>query len=77
MKNNKIFIALILAGLAFGACSGNKKATSSADSSTVSAATDSAVKDTTKVSAADSTHSFRNDRGTDSVSAGKSVPAKP
>ncbi|WP_158797958.1 hypothetical protein [Pedobacter sp. L105] len=74
MKNNRTFVALILAGLAFGACSGNKKSTDHVDST---AAADSAVKDTTRVGAADSTHSFRNDRGTDSVSAGKSVPAKP
>lgn len=74
MKSNKIFIALALAALTFGACSGKKKEKLSADSSTT---TNDTVNTDTSVKQADSTRSFRNDRGTDSVSAGKSVPAKP
>lgn len=74
MKSNKIFIALALAAMTFGACSGNKKEKVSADSST---AVNDSVRADTSVKQADSTRSFRNDRGTDSVSAGKSIPAKP
>lgn len=74
MKSNKIFIALALAAMTFGACSGNKKEKVSADSSAVM---NDSVKTDTSVKQADSTRSFRNDRGTDSVSAGKSIPAKP
>lgn len=80
MKFSKTLIIPALASLFFIACSGNNKEKLSADSS--SAVTDSSLTDTTlsadsSVKPADSTHSFRNDRGTDSVSAGKSVPAKP
>ncbi|CAM3923010.1 hypothetical protein SAMN06265348_111128 [Pedobacter westerhofensis] len=82
MKNSKSLITLALAAMFFIACSGNNKEKSSADSSATTGVTDSAAGDTTlsadsSVKPADSTHSFRNDRGTDSVSAGKSVPAKP
>lgn len=77
MKSNKIFIALALAGLTFSACSGNKKEHLNADSSTTTDAVNDSVNADTSVKQADSTRSFRNDRGTDSVSAGKSVPAKP
>lgn len=75
MKTNRIFTIVVFAGLALGACSGNKKEKTASDS-TVVATGDSATADTS-VKPADSTHSFRNDRGTDSVSAGKSIPAKP
>lgn len=75
MKNNRIFTIVVLAGLTLGACSGNKKENAGADSSK-STLSDTAKADTS-VKPADSTHSFRNDRGTDSVSAGKSIPAKP
>ena len=68
MKNFKIYIALIIV-LALSACGGQHKEKTNADTSNVA--------DTSAVKAADSTHSFRNDRGTDSVSSGKSVPAKP
>jgi len=73
---------MAMAGMIFVACSGNKKETSGADSAATTTMTDSTASDTaslsdTSVKPADSTHSFRNDRGTDSVSAGKSVPAKP
>ena len=82
MKHSKLFIAFTLAGMVLVACGGNNKEKMGADSSSTSLMTDSnAVTDTlgsdTSVKPADSTHSFRNDRGTDSVSAGKSVPAKP
>lgn len=77
MKSNKIFIALALAALTFGACSGKKKEKLSADSSTTTNAVNDSVNTDTSVKQADSTRSFRNDRGTDSVSAGKSIPAKP
>jgi len=74
MKN--VFKVLILAGLtlSLGACTGNTERRG-ADTSATS--TDSINEDTTAVEQADSTHSFRNDRGTDSVSAGKSVPRQP
>jgi len=82
MKKIKIFMLMIAATVALGACSGNKTEGDS-DSSTMGTmedstgmATDSLSSDTT-VKPADSTTSYRNDRGTDSVSAGKSVPQKP
>jgi len=76
MRTNKLFIALAIAGMAFTACSNNKG--ENADSSAVSnSTTDTIATDTGAVKAADSTRSFRNDRGTDSVSAGKSIPSKP
>jgi ABC-type oligopeptide transport system substrate-binding subunit len=78
MNNSRILIALAIAGLALGACSNNDKSGTDSDSTAVeSSVTDSISTDTPAVKAADSTTSFRNDRGTDSVSAGKSVPAKP
>lgn len=67
---------IAVAGLGLQACgSGNKDKVTGDSASTTSVMTDSASDSTVKP--ADSTHSFRNDRGTDSVSAGKSVPAKP
>jgi hypothetical protein len=82
MKNSKTLVALALAGMFFVACSGNNKEASASDSSSTTTmsdgtATDTAVLADTSVKPADSTRSFRNDRGTDSVSAGKSIPAKP
>ena len=82
MKNSKTLLALALSGMFFVACSGNSKEASDTDSSATSTmsdgtATDTATLSDTSVKPADSTRSFRNDRGTDSVSAGKSVPAKP
>jgi hypothetical protein len=82
MKNSKTLLALALSGMLFAACSGNNKEASDSDSSATSTMTDGTATDTaalsdTSVKPADSTRSFRNDRGTDSVSAGKSVPAKP
>jgi len=77
MRTSKFFIALVVAGMALGACSSNNDK-SGADSSTLSNdISDTVATDTSAVKAADSTRSFRNDRGTDSVSAGKSTPAKP
>jgi len=77
MKNSKILIALSLAGMVLASCGGNSKK-NDADSSTTAAATDTvSMADSGSVKPADSTRSFRNDRGTDSVSAGKSVPAQP
>jgi len=69
MKNYKIYMA-IMTVFALNACSGNQKEKTNGDTSAITT-------DTSVVKAADSTHSFRNDRGTDSVSSGKSVPAKP
>jgi hypothetical protein len=78
MKNNRIFIALAIVGMALAACSNNDKSGTTTDSlSADSSVTDTMSADTPAVKAADSTTSFRNDRGTDSVSSGKSVPAKP
>jgi len=77
-----MLIALAFAGMVFAACSGNQKETSGSDSSAATSMTDGTSTDTavmadTSVKPADSTRSFRNDRGTDSVSAGKTIPAKP
>lgn len=78
MKNSRIFIALLIAAMASAACSNSKNDASSSDSSTMGAAArDTVTQDTSAVKHADSTHSYRNDRGTDSVSAGKSIPSKP
>lgn len=78
MKNNRFFPALIMAGMALGACSSDKDKKLETDSATRSTSgVDTMGSDTADVKPADSTHSFRNDRGTDSVSAGKSIPAKP
>lgn len=77
MRTTKFFLALAIAGMALGACNSNNDK-KGADSTEVSgAATDTIATDTGAVKAADSTRSFRNDRGTDSVSAGKSIPAQP
>lgn len=75
MKNNKLFIGLFLAAIVFASCGNSKNEHSVTDSSTM--VKDTAQADTLAVAEADSTHSFRNDRGTDSVSAGKTIPAKP
>lgn len=77
MKNSKTLIALLVIAMAFGACSSNKKEQSASDSTMNSTGTDTMGSDTSAVKPADSTHSYRNDRGTDSVSAGKSIPSKP
>lgn len=77
MRTNKFFIALAIGVMALGACSNNKGKTGADSSGVSSSAVDTIATDTGAVKAADSTHSFRNDRGTDSVSAGKSIPAKP
>ncbi|HEY0175874.1 MAG TPA: hypothetical protein VGC08_05815 [Pedobacter sp.] len=77
MKSNQIFFVLAIAGMAMGACSGNNKEKLNSDSSATAAASSDTAGTDTSVKQADSTHSFRNDRGTDSVSAGKSIPAKP
>jgi outer membrane murein-binding lipoprotein Lpp len=78
MKNSRLFIAIAIAGMALGACSNNDKSGTNADNVALdSASVDTMSTDTPAVKAADSTTSFRNDRGTDSVSAGKSLPAKP
>jgi len=77
MKKSKILIALSLVGMVLASCGGNSKK-NDADSSATAAATDTvSMADSGSVKPADSTRSFRNDRGTDSVSAGKSVPAQP
>ena len=77
MKQSKTLIALTLAGMVLASCGGSSK-NNVADSTASSAATDTvSVADSGSVKPADSTRSFRNDRGTDSVSAGKSVPAQP
>ena len=76
MKNSKILIALSLAGMVLASCGGNSKK-NDADSSTTAATDTVSMADSGSVKPADSTRSFRNDRGTDSVSAGKSVPAQP
>lgn len=73
MKLYQKIMLVTFSGIVLGACSGNK-GKQSADSSKMATDTTNAA---TSVKPADSTHSFRNDRGTDSVSAGKSVPAKP
>lgn len=81
MKNIKTLVALAFAGTVLAACGGNSKETSDSDTSTSTSMTDGTTADTTladtSVKPADSTRSFRNDRGTDSVSAGKTIPAKP
>ena len=77
MRMSKLFLGLLIAGMAFSACSNNNDKTG-ADSAGVSgSATDTIATDTSAVKPADSTRSFRNDRGTDSVSAGTTVPSKP
>lgn len=73
MKTKQIWIIAALAAITLASCGSNNKDKSATDSNTDS----SAMADSSSVKPADSTHSYRNDRGTDSVSAGKSVPAKP
>lgn len=75
MKNYKIFVALVIAILGFGACGTNSKDKLSADSAAV--LSDKPARDTPVVTPADSTHSVTNDRGTDSISVGTNVPLKP
>jgi len=77
MRKSKLFLALFIAGMALGACSNNQDKTGVDSTGVTEADTDTIAADTSAVKAADSTRSFRNDRGTDSVSAGKSVPATP
>ena len=73
MKIKQLVLIAAFAGITLASCGGNTSEKVNADS----AAADSTAADTSMVKPADSTHSFRNDRGTDSVSAGKSVPGKP
>ena len=75
MKNIKLFTGLLLLMIIFASCGNTKTGQSGTDTSVTM--TDTAKTDTSVVAEADSTHSFRNDRGTDSVSAGRTVPAKP
>ena len=75
MKNIKLFTGLLLSLSIFASCGNHKTEQSGRDTS--AAMTDTAKTDTAVVAEADSTHSFTNDRGTDSVSAGKTIPAKP
>lgn len=78
MGNRKFLMVLAFAGIAAAACGGNKSSKDAADTSAYnSSMTDSSGSDTSAVAPADSTHSFRNDRGTDSVSAGRGTPEKP
>lgn len=78
MKYYKIGLAAALAGITLAACS-PKKSDKTSDTLVTADKTEAASKklDSPKVAEADSTHSFRNDRGTDSVAAGKSIPVKP
>lgn len=77
MKLNRFFLAMATAGIAMASCSNNKSTSGTDSSGNDGTVMDTTLTDTTTVGQADSTHSFRNDRGTDSVSAGKSIPAKP
>lgn len=77
MKNNKLLIVLALTVFVLSACNSNSQKSSSADSSKVQhSATDTIVQDTSAVKQADSLHSYRNDRSTDSVAVGKNIPQK-
>lgn len=68
---------LALTLLVLSACTGNNKKSSSADSLKVQhKTTDTIVQDTSAVKQADSLHSYRNDRSTDSVAVGKNIPQK-
>lgn len=76
VKSITFLLAIAAVGL-LASCSNHK---SSSTTDTISADTvimDSTLRDTAVVSQADSTRSFRNDRGTDSVAAGKNIPLKP
>ena len=75
MKNIKLFTKLFIAMIVFASCGNTKTEQPGSDTSVTM--TDTAKTDTAVVAEADSTHSYRNDRGTDSVSAGKNIPAKP
>lgn len=77
MKHLKYCLILVIVPTVMAACN-HKKSTQVADTTLKdSLVTATAERDTSDVAEADSTHSYRNDRGTDSVSAGKSVPIKP
>lgn len=81
MKNLLKIMSIALSVFLLAACGGGKS-DSLADSTGTGMAdsyTDSVHADTLPVSEADSAHSYRNDRGTDSVSAGayKGVPRNP
>jgi hypothetical protein len=60
-----------------GACTNNQDKTGVDSTGVTEANVDTIGADTSAVKQADSTRSFRNDRGTDSVSAGKTVPSTP
>lgn len=77
MKYFRFCFTIAIAAIMMTACN-NKKSPKNTDTALKdSTVTSTANSDTAKVAEADSTHSYRNDRGTDSVSAGKSVPIKP
>ncbi len=77
MKHLRFCLILAIVPMMMAACN-HKKSTQAADTTLKdSLVTKTADRDTSGVAEADSTHSYRNDRGTDSVSVGKSVPIKP
>jgi len=80
MRTSKLFLALVISGITLASCGNNNDKTGADSTSGTSAdsrSTDTIATDTSAVKPADSTHSYRNDRGTDSVTAGKSIPAQP
>lgn len=77
MKHLRFCLILAIVPIMMAACNNKKNAQDTDTSLTDSMVTETAGRDTSKVAEADSTHSYRNDRGTDSVSVGKSLPIKP
>lgn len=74
MKPYISFLLLPAVLLSAAACSSDHHEKAGVAKATEHPVHQSAPGDTTPVSQADSTHSFRNDRGTDSVTAGKPGP---
>lgn len=77
MKNKGILFALAITLMAAAACRNAATKTSTDTTAVQQHHLDSLNKDTSAVKQADSLHSYRNDRSTDSVAVGKTIPAKP
>lgn len=77
MGNNKILIVIAFAGIFGLGCNDNQNKQGAGDSSVVSQSSRDTLKvDTSNVKQADSIHSYRNDRSTDSIAVGKNIPLK-
>lgn len=77
MGNSKFLIVIAVAGIFGLGCNTNQNKQTAKDSTAVSQSSRDTLKiDTSSVKQADSIHSYRNDRSTDSIAVGKNIPLK-